>query len=167
MIEKRLYRSINSIINDEDVDILEYLQLFTYNKTETSVKKARDLITYQELSKQIQSRGKNYLKEIAGVFNRVFETVYHIQTRIETYGDNAEELMNKIIRVLNEDFDNFSINDLTILNYNNVVNLSDLENGKYKERFAVEVIFRYTDIFINNNSEDLIKEAEFNLIKIK
>lgn len=166
MISTELAKSLASIITD--TDIYDYYQLFSYMKKDgTTYKIPKNIITYRENGNKIWGRGRKYLEETTlNVFKYKYETRYIVNTTIETVGTNALTNMNKIVRVINNNESNFITNSLGILSYETIKNLTNLENGSFKERYSIEINFLYTDIFTNSNADYLIKKAEFDLINV-
>lgn len=164
MISTDLAKSLASII--ADTDIYDYYQLFAYmQKDGTNYKIPKNIITYRENFIKIWGKGRKYLKETPlKVFKYKYETRYIVNTTIETLGTNALTNISKIVRVISNNEDNFINNNLGIIGYETIKNLTFLENGSYKERYSIDINFLYIDTFINLNSEYLIKEAEFELV---
>lgn len=169
MIEKNIYRSLDTIINDSNVTILEYFSVFAYERSVPIIDldDVKTLVTYRELSSKIYSKNKPVLEEISeDVYRYVNEIRYKIVVTIDIYGVLAEDVIKKISTVLANDEKDFFNNDLAVVSFSDISNLTFLENGKYKKRYAIDVQFDYTNRSVIDQEEYIIKNTEFNLEEV-
>jgi|GEM_PF-5432887 len=162
MINDNLFNSLDAIFDKSLVNILEANQAFVYgndkNPLETSNK---PLITYLETAKKPIQRGDKYLEgnEIDG-YKYFYKSRYWIDVIINFYGKDSELNAERLIEVLNNNEDYFIQNDLGVLGYEDIQNLTFLENAEYKDRFAISMKIDYNLTRESNETGYLVKRGE-------
>jgi hypothetical protein len=168
MINDNLYASLKSIYDPTDtgsVVILEANQAVVYGDEANPINTSNTpLITYLEETKQPMQKGDKFIEgnDIDG-YNYKYKTRYWIDTIINFYGIDAESNATRLLEVLNNNEDNFIDNDLGIISYGNIQNLTFLENGEYTDRFAISLKLDYNLIRESGSDAYLVKEANFTI----
>lgn len=158
MIEKQIKQSLTSLFG-KGVTILKNDNWFSYPKEKQgSIMKAGGLITYREETKKVWGKGR----KIFDGANFQYYTDYKVDTILEFWGAEAEDQVLRVMEILSNNEENFADNDLGVLSYGNINNLTFLENVRYKDRFSLAIKFK----FVYNKKVEQgypIKTAEFDL----
>jgi len=133
--------SLSEILTSEtNVKILEEMQIFTYYKTSGLPK---NLVTYRLDGMSPYTRTVKYINSGDSDFHE--KTNYQVNSFINVYGTNADNLMRKIFNNINKNDSTFLKHNLGILSYEQIQNLTFIENSKYKERLGLPIVFDYID----------------------
>lgn len=133
--------SLKEILINENVSILEEKQMNVYDKTDglpdnLVTYRVDDMLPYTRTKKYIDTSDSDFFHE---------ETNYKVGCFINVYGTNSDNLMRKIFNDVNKNDNTFSKNNLGILDYEGIQNLTFIENSLYKERLGLPIIFDYID----------------------
>lgn len=168
MINDNLYLALKSIYNPNDsisINILEANQAFVYgNASNPLASSDTPLITYLEQAKNPIQRGDKFIEgnDVDG-YNYKYSTRYWIDVIINFYGVDSELNATRLLEVLSNNEDDFTQNDLGVLNYGDIQNLTFLENGEYKDRFAISLKIDYNLVRESEETAYLVKEGEFTI----
>ena len=146
MINNNLYDALVAIYGTTDLQILEKNQTFVYGDTTgTPLDSSIPLITYFEEAKRPVQKGDKFIQgnDVDG-YNYLYNTRYFIDVRIDLFGEGAEDRAERLVEVLNNNEDYFIEQQLGILGYGAIENLTFLENAEYTNRFAISIKIDYT-----------------------
>lgn len=170
MIKDNLYDSLKNIFNPEGCDLVniyEQNNTIVYGDAENPLLTSnKPLITYLEEAKLQKGKGNKYIEEITEgslEYAYFYSTRYWIDVIINFYGDTSESQAMELIKLLNNNESGFIDNGLGILSYGGIVNLTELENAEFKNRFAISIKVDYTEVNQSSEQSYLVKQAEFEL----